>query len=93
MNSNQDGSNMRRTFALCLGIVAYVFTGSAATADDKTDCMNGIAMIQAELAKQPPAATLSKLQAALRSAERELKEAEYDECFDAIEDAQKALRR
>ena len=84
---------MRRILPVYIGLIGFALTGSTAIADDKADCMNGIAMIRAEIAKQPPAATLSKLQAALRVAERELKEAEYDECFDAIEDAQKAVRR
>jgi hypothetical protein len=37
--------------------------------------------------------TLTALQRALRSAERELKEAEFDECVDAIHDARKPLGR
>jgi hypothetical protein len=50
-------------------------------------------MIRAELDKKPPQATQAALQKSLRSAERELKEAEFDECADAIEDAKKALGR
>jgi hypothetical protein len=50
-------------------------------------------MIQAELAKKPPQATLSKLQTALRVAQREDREGEFDECLDAVQDARKALGR
>ena len=53
----------------------------------------GIEMIRSEIAKKPKEATLTKLQTALRVAEREDKEAEYDECLDAIKDARKALGR
>jgi hypothetical protein len=37
--------------------------------------------------------TLTALQRALGSAKRELKEAEFDECVDAVHDARKALGR
>ncbi len=62
-------------------------------ADDKSDCKGGIAMIQAEIAKKPPQATLRKLETALRVARREDQEGEYDECLDAVNDARKALGR
>jgi hypothetical protein len=50
-------------------------------------------MIRSEVAKKPDEATLTKLRTALRIVEREEKEAEYDECLDAIKDARKALGR
>lgn len=60
-----------------------------AQADDGSECESGIAMIQAEIAKRPPPATLSKLEAALRVARREDQEGEFDECLDAVKDARK----
>ena len=58
-----------------------------AVADDQAECPAGIAMIKAELDKKLPQSTLTALQRALRSAERELKEAEFDECVDAVDGA------
>jgi hypothetical protein len=83
---------MRYVFASCLVVTALSFSVPA-SADDRADCTAGIATIRAELNKQPPQATQTALQRALRSAERELNEAEFDECLDAVEDAKKALRR
>lgn len=64
-----------------------------AMADDRSECTNGIVMIQAEIARKPPAATLRKLETALRVARREEQEGEFDECLDAVNDARKALAR
>ena len=82
---------MRHVFASCAA--ALVLWIVPARADDQATCAAGIAMIRAELDKKPPQATQAALQKSLRSAERELKEAEFDECADAIEDAKKALGR
>jgi len=84
---------MRQLFAPCLVVTALSFSAVPAAADDRADCAAGIAMIRAELDKKPPQATETALQGALRSAERELREAEFDECLDAVDDAKKALRR
>jgi hypothetical protein len=62
---------MRHVFASCLVVTALSFSVPA-SADDRADCTAGIAMIRAELNKQPPQATQTALQRALRSAEREL---------------------
>jgi hypothetical protein len=80
-----------RTVLFCLP--AVVLFASPSLADDRTECRAGIEMIRSEIAKKPKEATLTKLQTALRVAEREDKEAEYDECLDAIKDARKALGR
>ena len=64
-----------------------------AWADDKADCQAGIDMIKAEIARNPPKPVLDRLRKALRIAERELEEGEYDECLDAVNDAKKALRK
>jgi len=62
-------------------------------ADDRAECKSGIEMIQSEIGKKPPQATLRKLETALRVARREDLEGEYDECLDAVKDARKALGR
>jgi hypothetical protein len=72
---------------------AAVVIGGAAWADDRADCGAGIDMIQEDIARKPAQATLTKLQAALRVAEREQREQEFDECVDAVKDARKALGR
>ena len=78
---------MRSFYALLL----LAFSAAAATADDKADCQDGIDYIRVEMAKQPAAEVLDVLQEALEDAERELGEEEYDECFEAIEDARIAV--
>lgn len=75
---------------------ALVLLASApdlALADDQADCRAGIEMIKSEIAKKPPQAVSTKLQAALRVAEREQNEREFDECVDAVKDARRALGR
>ena len=84
---------MRQLFVSCLAVAAFVSSVMSAAADDQAECTAGIDMIKAELDRKPPQATLTALQRALRSAERELKEAEFDECVDAVDDARKALGR
>ena len=57
---------------------------SVALADEAADCAAGIEGIKAMLAEKPDNTKLQKL---LKDAEREAGEKEYDECFEAIEDA------
>ena len=71
---------------------ALLLVGPSAWADDQTECKAGIAMVQAEIAKGPPEDILAKLKKALRVAEREQGEGEFDECVDAVGDARRALR-
>jgi hypothetical protein len=78
---------MRQLFVSCLVLASFASSVIPAAADDEAECSAGIAMIKAELDRKPPQATLTALQRALRSAERELKEAEFDECVDAVDDA------
>lgn len=74
--------------ALCL-----VVAGPVLAADDASSCAEGIAMIRDALALNPPESALPKLRKALRVAEREQKEGEFDECLDAVGDARKVLGR
>ena len=50
-------------------------------------------MIRDALALNPPETAVPKLKKALRVAEREQKEGEFDECLDAVTDARKVLGR
>ncbi|GLK84322.1 histidine kinase [Ancylobacter defluvii] len=63
-----------------------------ASADEAKDCTAGIALLKAEAAKSPPKATLDKINKALKGAERELGEKEYDECLDFVNDGKKAVK-
>ena len=72
-------------------LVSLLLT-TPALADDKAACVDGIAMIRDAIAKNPSEAVLPKLRKALRVAEREQGEAEFDECLDAVGDAKRALR-
>ena len=67
--------------------------GPALAADDAASCAEGITMIRDALALNPPETAVPKLKKALRVAEREQKEGEFDECLDAISDARKVLGR
>jgi hypothetical protein len=81
---------MMRVLFLASGLL---LAGPALAADDASACAEGIAMIRDALALNPPEAALPKLKKALRVAEREQKEGEFDECLDAVADARKVLGR
>lgn len=83
---------MKTTFAAVLAATGFLAVATLpAAADDAKSCADGVAMIKAEIAKKPAKATLDKLNKALKGAERELGEKEYDECLDYVGDAKKAL--
>jgi polyhydroxyalkanoate synthesis regulator phasin len=81
-------------FASTLLISAAMLGAGAALAfaDDAKQCTDGVAMIKAEIAKAPAKPTLDKLNKALKGAEREMGEKEYDECMDFVNDAKKAVK-
>ncbi len=83
---------MHRSF-LSAAALALALIVPEARADDQADCLKGIEAIKAEIAKNPPKPVLDRLTRALRIAEREKGEQEWDECVDAIKDAQKMLQR
>ncbi|WP_245450655.1 hypothetical protein [Methylobacterium brachiatum] len=80
-----------RGFALAF--LSIFLTTPALAADDASSCAEGITMIRDALAANPSEAALPKLKKALRVAEREQKEGEFDECLDAVADARRALGR
>ncbi len=79
---------MRRSI---LFLASALLLAGPALADDAADCAAGIDMIKAEIGKKPAAEVLDKLKEALKDAEREANEKEYDECFEAIDDAKEAI--
>ncbi len=72
--------------------LAALVIAAPASADDKAACADGIGMIRMELGKNPAEPLLGKLKKALRVAEREQGEGEFDECLDAVGDARRALK-
>ena len=74
-------------------MVGSLLTTPASAADDAASCADGITMIRDALTRDPPETAVPKLRKALRVAEREQKEGEFDECLDAVADARKALGR
>jgi len=76
-----------------LAIAGAALAGTAARADDAAECDAGIQMIRAEASGQHAPAVADALRKALRVAEREKGEKEYDECVDAVADAKKALNK
>ena len=72
---------------------SLVAAGPGLAADVASSCAEGITMIRDALALNPPETAVPKLKKALRVAEREQKEGEFDECLDAVTDARKVLGR
>jgi hypothetical protein len=66
---------------------ATVLAASAAGAQTRAECEAGIDFIGQALAKSTDPKQRAALEKALRDAQRELGEEEYDECLEAVEDA------
>ena len=64
-----------------------------ARADWKSDCLNGAAMIKAELRKKHPQPVLDQLQKALDRVQIEVMENDWVECREYIAAARKALQK
>ncbi|MDR7037289.1 hypothetical protein J2X36_002036 [Methylobacterium sp. BE186] len=75
---------------ICLAL-AGCLAAAPALADDKAACTEGIAAIKTALAQNPAEAAAAKAKKALRVAEREQGEGEFDECVEAVSDAKRAL--
>jgi hypothetical protein len=79
-----------------VAVLAALTAGAAirpALADQKSDCMRGIAMIKAELKKKHPDEVRGRLQEALTNAQNEVVENDWSECNDHINTARQALRK
>jgi hypothetical protein len=71
-----------------------IFAGAnSALADWKSDCLNGVALIKAELRKKHPQAVLDELQKALDRVQIEVMENDWVECREYIAAARKTLQK
>ena len=86
------GHRTRVIGAVTIAVMVLAGFALSASADEAKDCSAGIALLKAEAAKNPPKATLDKINKALKGAERELGEKEYDECLDFVNDGKEALK-
>jgi len=83
---------MLRAVAFLAALI--ILTGTnAAHADWKSDCLNGAAMIKAELKKKHPQSVLDQLQKALDRVQIEIAENDWVECREYIAAARKALQK
>jgi len=76
---------------MLVAISAVMMSPTAATADNKSDCEMGVAMIKAELKKKHPEPVLVTLRKALSDAELEVAEKDWSECMNYIRTARAAL--
>jgi hypothetical protein len=80
-----------RKHAWGAGAVLVLLTGPVArAADDKAECTTGIELIKAEIAKKPAKRALNRLQKALKAAEQEVGEGDWDECVAVIRKGKEA---
>jgi hypothetical protein len=82
--------------SLSVAVLGALTTGVAvrpALADQKSDCMRGIAMVKTELRKKHPDDVRARLQQALTNAQNEVVENDWSECADYIAQARQALRK
>jgi len=81
-----------RKHALGAVAVLVLLTGPVArAADDKAECATGMELIKAEIAKKPAKRLLNRLQKALKAAEQEVGEGDWDECVAVIRQSKEAL--
>ena len=78
---------------LLVATAVLTLSATAATADNRSDCQKGVAMIKAELKKKHPAPVLVTLRKALSDAQTEVIEADWSECMDYIKTARAALSK
>ena len=76
-----------------LAVLAMVAIPSAVLADQKSDCMKGVAMIKTQLKRKHPQPVMDQLKKALDGAEMEVAENDWPECIDYVNAAKKALKK
>ena len=74
-------------------IVALLFIPASASADSESDCQKGIATLKSELKKKHAKPVQDQLQKALKNAQKEDGEGDWDECVDAVKAGTRALGR
>ncbi len=78
---------------LLAALAVLMMSATAAVADDKSDCQNGLAMIKAELKKNHPKPVLETLRKALSDVELEEAEQDWSECVTYVKTARAALKK
>ena len=81
---------MLRSCLLAVTLVA-IWPATAAMADDKSECIKGVAMIKAELKKKHPERVLASLRNVLSDAELEEAEGDWSDCMKYVRTARTAL--
>lgn len=79
--------------ALLLVAAAVMMSATTARADDKSDCLKGVAMIKAELKKNHPKPVLETLRKALSDTDLEVGEEDWSECMNYVKTARAALKK
>jgi hypothetical protein len=77
--------------AVSCAVLAMVVSSGTAHAQSRADCEAGLASIRNAQSRPQHPAMRATLDRALRDAQRELGEGEYDECMEAVGDARAAL--
>lgn len=80
------GAPARGALSGLAAILIAAGTGGTAMAQTRTDCEAGIATVKGRLTQATDGGQRAELSRALRHAERELGEEQYDECMEALED-------
>jgi len=80
------GAPARGAMGGLAAILIAAGTGGTAMAQTRADCEAGIATVKGRLAQATDGGQRAELSRALRHAERELGEDQYDECMEALED-------
>jgi hypothetical protein len=83
---------MRRLLSI-FAAIAIIAAPATAMADQKSDCMKGVAMIKAQLKKKHPQEVRDQLQKALQGTQQEVDEGDWPECLDYVASARKAISK
>ena len=83
---------MRHPIPIAIAIAA-LFIPAAAWADSASDCQKGMTLLKAELKKKHPKQVRDRLQKALKDAQKEDDEGDWDECIGAVKAGTRALGR
>ncbi|HEX9321079.1 MAG TPA: hypothetical protein VF913_03000 [Xanthobacteraceae bacterium] len=79
--------------AIPIAILLALFIPARAWADKESDCQKGITTLKSELKKKHPKPMRDQLQKALKDAQKEDGEGDWDECVDAVKAGTRALGR
>ena len=77
--------------AIPIAILLALFIPARAWADKESDCQKGITTLKSELKKKHPKPMRDQLQKALKDAQKEDGEGDWDECVDAVKAGTRAL--